>query len=215
MVSIQYCSYGSVLRGDKRSMTPCKHVYCWNTNLCSQMYWSKVKSWLWASVLQLSVNLYNLHLIDSIIWLLWLTLLAWNCVIKTPLLCRMVIFFSNVKFIHITLNQHTTDILGICLYPIANPFPSPSVRWSSHPWTRRATPMCRGLWSRVRRPREESTPSTRPLFSNIDPPCPLLCVCAFQRLPFTGAPPRSWAQATHAAASPHRLKKQNVPPRPR
>lgn len=103
MVSIQYCGYGSMLRGDKRSMSPCKHVYCWNTNLRSQMYWSKVKSWLWASVLQLSVNLYNLHLIDSTIWLLWLTLLAWNCVIKTPLLCRMVIFFSNVS-----LNSYTS-----------------------------------------------------------------------------------------------------------
>lgn len=85
--------------------------------------------------------------------------------------------------------------------------PPSRVRWSSRPWTRRATPTCRGLWSRVRRPREESTPSTRPLFSNIHPPCPLLCVCAFQRLPCTGAPPRSWARATHAAASPHRLKK--------
>lgn len=90
------------------------------------------------------------------------------------------------------------------------------VRWSSHPWTRRATPTCRGLWSRVKRPREESTPSTRPLFSNIHPPCPLLCVCAFQRLPCTGAPPRSWARATHAAASPHRLKnkKQKHPAPP-
>lgn len=58
------------------------------------------------------------------------------------------------------------------------------VRWSSHPWTRRATPMCHGLWSQVRRPREESTPSTRPLFSNIHPPCPLLCVC----VPFRGCP---------------------------
>lgn len=45
-------------------------------------------------------------------------------------------------------------------------------------------PMCHGLWSRVRRPREESTPSTRPLFSNIHPPCPLLCVC----VPFRGCP---------------------------
>lgn len=88
------------------------------------------------------------------------------------------------------------------------------VRWSSHPWTRRATPMCRGLWSRVRRPREESTPSTRPLFSNIHPPCPLLCVCAFQRLPCSGAPPRSWAQATYAAVSPHRLKNKNKTSRP-
>lgn len=69
-------------------------------------------------------------------------------------------------------------------------------------------PTCRGLWSQVRRPKEESTPSTRPLFSNIHPPCPILCVCAFQRLPCTGAPPRSWARATHAAAPPHRLKKK-------
>lgn len=91
-----------------------------------------------------------------------------------------------------------------------SPSPSFCIRWSSRPWTRRATPTCRGLWSRVRRPREESTPSTRPLFSNIHPPCPLLCVCAFQRLPCTGAPPRSWARATHAAASPHRLKNKKT-----
>lgn len=77
--------------------------------------------------------------------------------------------------------------------PFLTLFPSPSVRWSSRPWTRRATPTCRGLWSRVRRPREESTPSTRPLFSNIDPPCPLLCVCAFQRLPPLPGPPRPGA----------------------
>lgn len=94
-----------------------------------------------------------------------------------------------------------------------------SVRWSSRPWTRRATPTCRGSWSRVRRPREEQTPSTRPLFSNIQLPCPLLCVCAFQKLACTGAPPRSWARATHAAASPHQLTNKNktsrpAPPRP-
>ncbi|CAG12552.1 unnamed protein product, partial [Tetraodon nigroviridis] len=61
--------------------------------------------------------------------------------------------------------------------------------WNSHPWTRRATPTCRGLWSRVRRPKEESTPSTRPLFSNIDPPCPLLCVCLSEVALYWGPAP--------------------------
>lgn len=41
-----------------------------------------------------------------------------------------------------------------------------------------------------------------------------VCVCAFQRLPCSGAPPRSWAQATYAAASPHRLKNKNKTSRP-
>lgn len=39
-------------------------------------------------------------------------------------------------------------------------------------------------------------------------------MCAFQRLPCTGAPPRSWARVRHAAASPHRLKITNKISRP-
>lgn len=194
-----------MLRGDKRSTSPCKHVYYRKTSLHSEMHWSKVKSSLSASVLFLKLS--SLHRFHHLTDFISMTLCN-----KNPSAVQNGNFFQSrqLKFIHITLNQHAGDIPGICLYPISKPFPSPSVRWSSHPWTRRATPTCRGLWSRVRRPREESTPSTRPLFSNIDPPCPLLCVCAFQRLPFTGAPPRSWAQATHAAASPHRLKKNET-----
>lgn len=168
-----------------------------------------MKSSLFASVLFLKLS--SLHRFHHLTDFISMTLCN-----KPPSAVQNGNFFQSrqLKFIHITLNQHAGDIPGICLYPISEAFPSPSVRWSSHPWTRRATPTCRGLWSRVRRPREESTPSTRPLFSNIDPPCPLLCVCAFQRLPFTGAPPRSWAQATHAAASPHRLKKTKHPAPP-
>lgn len=60
------------------------------------MHWSKVQSSLWAFdlLLQLSVNLYNLHVIDSTIWLLWLTLLAWNCVIKNSSAVQNGNFFS-------------------------------------------------------------------------------------------------------------------------
>lgn len=89
------------------------------------------------------------------------------------------------------------------------------VRWSSRPWTRRATPTCRGLWSRVRRPREESTPSTRPLFSNIHLPCPLLCVCAFQRseaLYWGPAPELGSSDARRRVTSP--AEKQNKTPPP-
>lgn len=93
-------------------------------------------------------------------------------------------------------------------------FLSVCARWSSRQWTQRAMLTCRGLWSPDRKQREESTPSTRPLFSNIHPPCPLLCVCAFQKLPCIGARPRSWVRATHAAASPHRLKNKYFTPRP-
>lgn len=79
-------------------------------------------------------------------------------------------------------------------------------RWSSRPWTRRATPTCHGLSSRVRRPREESTPSTRPLFSNIHPPCLHSCVC----VPFRGGPvPGPCPGVGHkrrTLPSPHRLK---------
>lgn len=122
---------------------------------------------------------------------------------------------SIFKIDNMQVIENNLALLLLLSLSASSPFPSLfCVRWSSRPWTRRATPTCRGLWSRVRRPREESTPSTRPLFSNIHPPCPLLCVCAFQRLPCTGAPPRSWARATHAAASPHRLKNKNKTSRP-
>lgn len=179
-----------MLRGDKRSMSPCKHVYYRKTSLHSEMHRSKVKASLSASVLflKLSVNLHSLHRFHHLTALT--DLISMTSSHKNfPAVQNGNFFHSRqLKFIRVTLNQRTTDIPGICSYPISKPFPSPSVRWSSHPWTRRATPTCRGLWSRVRRPREESTPSTRPLFSNIDPPCPLLCVCAFQRLPFYWGP---------------------------
>lgn len=163
----------------------------------------------------------HLHLIHSTVSLWCHRLSAWNNIWKLHL--KWIFLKLQHRLLHCLVWNHSTQRYYIINWPFvlllpllffsnsASPRPPPPptlcVRWSSHPWIRRAMPTCRGLWSQVRRPKEESTPSTRPLFSNIHPPCPILCVCAFQRLPCTGAPPRSWARATHAAAPPHRLKK--------
>lgn len=48
--------------------------------------------------------------------------------------------------------------------------------------------MSRGSWSQDRKPREESTPSMRQLFSNMHPLSAPVCVCAFQSTPSRGPP---------------------------
>lgn len=74
--------------------------------------------------------------------------------------------------------------------------------------------MCHGLWSLVKRQREESTPSTRPLFSNIHPPCLLLCVCvclsevALYRGP---APESGTSDARRRVTSPAEKQKFSSP----